>query len=78
MTLEQALKRNPYNPSKGNESAYIRYLRYTVDGYYEKDSAEVRKLWKEYKGKTEEEEEWGIIIRTLILFIAFLVYVEVR
>ncbi len=29
-------------------------------------------------GKAHEEEEWGIIIRTLILFIAFLVYVEVR
>lgn len=29
-------------------------------------------------GKAHEEEDWGIIIRTLILFIAFLVYVEVR
>lgn len=54
MTLKQALERNPYNPSKGNESAYIRYLRYTVDGYYEKDSAEVRKLWKEQIGEDKE------------------------
>lgn len=29
-------------------------------------------------GKAHEEEDWGIIVRTLILFISFLVYIEVR
>lgn len=43
MTLEEALKRNPYDPAKGNLSAYIRYLRYNVDGWYEKTSEEVRR-----------------------------------
>lgn len=47
MTLEEAMNKNPYNPSKGNESAYVRYLRYTVDGFYELDNETVKKIWKE-------------------------------
>jgi hypothetical protein len=46
VTLEQALKENPYNPQRGNESAYCRYLRYRVKGFYTKTSKEVRTLWK--------------------------------
>jgi hypothetical protein len=46
MTLQQAIKSNPYNPERGNLSAYIRYLRYTVDGYYNKTSKEVRDILK--------------------------------
>ena len=46
MTLEEALKRNPFDESKGNESAYARYLRYNVEGYYELTNEEVRQLWK--------------------------------
>lgn len=46
MTLEKALEQNPYDPSKGNESAYLRYLKYNVDGFYEISNEEIRKLWK--------------------------------
>jgi hypothetical protein len=46
-TLEQALKENPYNPKRGDESAYCRYLRYRVKGFYTKPSKEVRTLWEE-------------------------------
>ena len=46
MTLEEALKRNPYDASKGNESAYARYLRYNVKGYYLLSNEKVRRLWK--------------------------------
>lgn len=46
VTLEQALKENPYNPQRGNESAYCRYLRYRVKGFYTKTNKEVRTLWK--------------------------------
>ena len=49
MTLEQAIKRNPYDPEKGNESAYCRYLRYNVDGWYSLDNKEVCKRWKNGK-----------------------------
>ena len=54
MTLEQAIRRNPYDQKKGNESAYCRYLRYNVDGWYSLDSKEVYKRWKE-KNMTREE-----------------------
>ena len=46
MTPEQAIKSNPYNPLEGNMSAYIRYLRYNVDGWYKKTSKEVREILK--------------------------------
>lgn len=47
ISLKNALKDNPYNPEKGNEAAYARYLRYNVYGWYNKTNEEVRKLWKE-------------------------------
>ena len=47
MKLCEALRANPYDEKKGNESAYVRYLRYTVDGLYNKSSEEVKKIWKE-------------------------------
>ena len=49
ITLEEALKRNPYDTNKGSLSAYIRYLRYNVDGFYELESKEVRKILEELK-----------------------------
>ena len=48
MTLETALKSNPYDPDKNTESAYVRYLRYTVDGFFNKSNEEVKNIWKEY------------------------------
>lgn len=42
MNLDDALKNNPYDPKRGNISAYIRYLRYNVDGWYYKQSKDVR------------------------------------
>ena len=44
MTLDRALKQNPFNPDCGSLSAYIRYLRYNVDGWYNKTSREVREI----------------------------------
>ena len=44
MTLDRALKQNPFNPDRGSLSAYIRYLRYNVDGWYNKTSREVREV----------------------------------
>ena len=43
MKLEDALKQNPYDKPRGSKGAYIRYLRYTVDGWYSKKSEEIRK-----------------------------------
>jgi hypothetical protein len=53
MTLDQAIKRNPYNPKQGNESAYCRYLRYNVDGWYLLDSKEVRRRWQKVRIRNE-------------------------
>lgn len=49
MTLEQALKNNPYDANKGNFSAYIRYLRYNVDGLYNVKSKDVRNMLEQRK-----------------------------
>lgn len=46
MKLDEAIRRNPYNPKKGNEAAYCRYLRYHVDGWYQFDSSEVLRRWQ--------------------------------
>ena len=54
MTLKQAIKENPYDPHKGNLSAYCRYLRYNVDRFYTKTNDEVKKKFKDY---TESEEQ---------------------
>lgn len=55
MKLKDAIACNPYNPKIGNKSAYARYLRYNVEGFYEKSNKEVRKIWlKQYK---EQEHE---------------------
>lgn len=43
MKLEDALKQNPYDKTRGSKGAYIRYLRYTVDAWYSKKSEEIRK-----------------------------------
>lgn len=50
MTLEQAMERNPYNPDKGNLGAYLRYLRYNVDGWYEKTAEELKPIIKKILG----------------------------
>ena len=49
MTLYEAIRRNPYDPERGNESAYCRYLRYNVDGWYQLDSNEVRRRWRKVR-----------------------------
>lgn len=46
MTLEEAIKRNPFDTNKGDKSAYCRYLRYNVEGWYNLDSKEVLKRWQ--------------------------------
>lgn len=46
MTIEEAIKKNPFDHNKGNESAYCRYLRYSVDGWYNLDSKEVLRRWR--------------------------------
>ena len=48
MTIEDAIKINPYNAKKGNKSAYARYLRYTVTGFYNLTNGEVRKKWEDH------------------------------
>lgn len=53
MTLDEAIRRNPYNPEKGNGSAYCRYLRYNVDGWYQLDSKEVHRRWQESEGAAD-------------------------
>lgn len=49
MTLKEAIEQNPYDEKKGKLGAYIRYLRYNVDGFYEKESCEVRKILAQLK-----------------------------
>ena len=51
MKLKTALQSNPYDPQKGDESAYVRYLRYVVDGFYEKSNEEVRNIWRKESRK---------------------------
>lgn len=51
MTLEEAIKRNPFDANRGNESAYCRYLRYNVTGWYNLDSKEVRRRWQKVRVK---------------------------
>lgn len=47
MTLDEAIRRNPYDPKQGNKSAYCRYLRYNIDGWYLLGSKEVLRLWRQ-------------------------------
>ncbi len=54
MTIEEAIKKNPYDPAKGNEAAYVRYLRYNVDGFYDLDSRIVRRMWEESRGQKND------------------------
>ena len=49
MILDEAIRKNPYNPKQGNESAYCRYLRYNVDGWYQLDSKEVYRKWQKVR-----------------------------
>lgn len=53
LTLEQAIKRNPYNKEQGNISAYCRYLRYSVKGFYNKTNDEVKEILRAYINKEE-------------------------
>lgn len=52
MSLERAIRENPYDPDKGNLSAYCRYLRYNIDGFYTKTNDEVKEIYKDF---TESE-----------------------
>lgn len=58
MTIEEAIKKNPFDPNKGNESAYCRYLRYNVEGWYNLDSKEVLRRWVESEVKDEMSKMW--------------------
>lgn len=49
MTLDETIRRNPYDPKRGNEAAYCRYLRYNVDGWYQLDSKEVLRRWQKVR-----------------------------
>ena len=46
MTITEAILKNPFNPNKSNQTAYCRYLRYNVEGWYSLDSKEVFRRWK--------------------------------
>lgn len=46
MSIDKAIKENPFDPNKGNKSAYCRYLRYNVEGWYTLDSKEVFRRWQ--------------------------------
>lgn len=54
MTLVQAIARNPFDETKGNLSAYCRFLRYNVDGWYDKSNDEVKELYKEHCKESQE------------------------
>jgi hypothetical protein len=56
MKIDEALKQNPYNQERGSIGAYIRYLRYNVDGYYSKKSEEIRKELEIDKKLTAERK----------------------
>lgn len=60
MTLDEAIRRNPYDPKRGNEAAYCRYLRYNVDGWYQLDSKEVLRRWQ-----SEVLRRWQKVIEAL-------------
>ena len=60
MTLEQAIERNPFNKKQGSKSAYVRYLRYNVDGFYEKTSAEVYEILKKRGVMLNENDGRGV------------------
>lgn len=56
MKIDEALKQNLYNQERGSIGAYIRYLRYNVDGYYSKKSEEIRKELEIDKKLTAERK----------------------
>lgn len=56
MKIDEALKQNPYNQERGSIGAYIRYLRYNVNGYYSKKSEEIRKELEIDKKLTAERK----------------------
>lgn len=57
MTIEEAIANNPYNNKVGNLSAYCRYLRYNVDGIYNKTNAEVK---QEYLKAVKGGDNYGL------------------
>ncbi len=59
MTLKQAIKENPYDLNQGNISAYCRYLRYNVDGFYTKTNDEVKTIFKDYIKECQKTEGGG-------------------
>ena len=64
MTLDEAIRRNPYDPTRGNEAAYCRYLRYNVEGWYQLDSKEVLRRWQKRKQVMKEVE---LVIKTTLV-----------
>lgn len=51
VNLLEVIKRNPYDSNKGNLSAYVRYIRYNVDGMYRMKSEDVQKILKRLEDK---------------------------
>ena len=59
MKLEDALKQNPYDKTRGSKGAYIRYLRYTVDGWYSKKSEEIYQYYAYSLAALVAGGHWG-------------------
>ena len=57
MTLEEAIRKNPFDETKGNLSAYARYLRYNVDGLYHYSNEEVRIIYDRHMFFTKSAKE---------------------
>lgn len=55
MTLDAAISKNPYDARRGNVAAYARYIRYNVDGMYNKTNDEVKRILKDKKYVPESE-----------------------
>lgn len=57
MTLDAAIKNNPYDSQRGDMSAYARYIRYNVDGMYYKTNDEVKRILQNKGVKANERKK---------------------
>ena len=68
MNMDEAISKNPYDKERGKVSAYIRYIRYNVEGYFEKRSEEVRKeLEKKGEGSTNQKELKPLTLKEMLV-----------
>lgn len=56
MTLEKAIKENPFDHNTGDIKAYARYIRYTADGMYSKTTPEVVEELRKYFNQKNENQ----------------------